>query len=186
MSQAPAELTIVPAQESDVPLLLGFIRKLAEYERLSTEVIADEKALRESLFGARPVAEVVFAYWESEPVGFAVYFPNFSTFLGRPGIYLEDLFVLPGFRGKGIGKALLGYLAGIAKEQNCARLEWAVLDWNQPAIGFYRSLGAVPMQEWTVFRLAGPALDDLAKQIINVSQKADRRGSDTLSRGKRP
>ena len=163
MSQAPAELRIVPTRESDLPLVLEFIRKLAEYERLSTEVIADEKALRESLFGVKPAAEVVFAYWESEPVGFAVYFTNFSTFIGRPGIYLEDLFVLPGFRSRGIGKALLGFLAGVAKERNCARLEWAVLDWNQPAINFYRSLGAVPLPEWTVFRLAGPALDDLAK-----------------------
>lgn len=164
MSQIQAELTIAPAREADIPLILDFIRKLADYERLSTEVIADETTLRESLFGAKPAAEVLLAYWASEPVGFAVYFPNFSTFAGRPGIYLEDLFVLPAFRGKGIGKALLGYLAGIAKERNCARLEWAVLDWNQPAIAFYRRLGAVPMHEWTVFRATGRVLDDLAKQ----------------------
>lgn len=163
MSQAPSELTIVPARESDVALILEFIRKLAEYERLSAEVIADEGAVREALFSARPAAEVVIAYWADEPVGFAVYFPSFSTFVGRPGLYLEDLFVVPSFRGRGVGKALLGFVANIAKKRNCARLEWAVLDWNQPAINFYCGLGAVPMQEWTVFRLTGPALDDLAK-----------------------
>ncbi len=165
MSQIPAELTIRPAQESDVPLLLDFIRKLADYERLSTEVVTDENRLRESLFGAKPAAEVLLAYWANQPVGFAVYFHNFSTFIGRPGIYLEDLFVIPAFRGKGVGKALLRHLAGVARKRNCARLEWAVLDWNQPAIDFYRSLGAVPMHDWTVFRVTGMALDDLANKI---------------------
>ena len=164
MSQTPAELTVAPARENDVPLVLEFIRKLAEYERLSADVIADESMLRESLFGAKPAAEVVLAYWANEPVGFAVYFQSFSTFIGRPGIYLEDLFVLPGFRGKGIGKALLRHLARIAKTRNCARLEWAVLDWNQPAIKFYRSLGAIPLQDWTVFRLTDSALHELAEQ----------------------
>jgi GNAT superfamily N-acetyltransferase len=164
MSQIPAELTITPAREEDVPLVLDFIRKLAEYERLSAEVLANESTIRESLFGANVAAEVLIAYWAKEPVGFAVYFPNFSTFLGRPGIYLEDLFVAPGFRGRGIGKALLVHIAGIAKERNCARLEWAVLDWNQPALDFYRSIGAVPLQDWTIFRLTGPSLDKLAQQ----------------------
>jgi GNAT superfamily N-acetyltransferase len=109
---------------------------------------------------------VLLAYWTNQPVGFAVYFHNFSTFIGRPGIYLEDLFVIPAFRGKGVGKALLSYLAGLAKERNCARLEWAVLDWNQPAIDFYRRLGAVPMHDWTVFRVANTALDKLAEQNL--------------------
>lgn len=163
MSQPPADLTIAPARESDIPLVLEFIRKLAEYERLSTEVVADEGALRESLFGPRPVAEALLAWWAGEPVGFAVYFHSFSTFVGRPGIYLEDLFVLPEFRGRGIGKALLVHLAKIAKDRNCGRLEWAVLDWNQPAIDFYCSLGAAPMQDWTVFRLSGAGLDKMAK-----------------------
>ena len=161
----PAELTIAPAEESDMPLLLDFIRKLAEYERLSTEVVADESTLRESLFGVKPAAEVLLAYWMNQPVGFAVFFPSFSTFMGRPGIYLEDLFVIPAFRGKGVGKALLSHLAGIAKKRNCARLEWAVLDWNQPAIDFYRRLGATPMHDWTVFRVTGTALDELASKI---------------------
>lgn len=157
-------LTIAPARESDIPLILDFVRKLAEYERLSTEVIADEGALRESLFGPRPAAEALLAWWAAEPVGFAVYFHSFSTFVGRPGIYLEDLFVLPEFRGRGIGKAVLVYLAKIARDRNCARLEWAVLDWNQPAIDFYRSLGAVPLQDWTVFRLTESKLDQITKQ----------------------
>lgn len=164
MSQPPAELTIAAARESDIPLLLDFIRKLAEYERLSTDVVCDESTLRESLFGAKPAAEVLLAYWGKEPAGFAVYFHNFSTFIGRPGIYLEDLFVIPAFRGRGVGKALLSYLARIAQKRNCARFEWAVLDWNQPAIDFYRHLGAVPMHDWTVFRLTGTALGDLAKE----------------------
>ncbi len=166
MSQIPAELTIIPAQESDIPLLLDFIRKLADYEQLSTEVVADESTLRESLFGSKPAAEVLLAYWANQAVGFAVYFHNFSTFIGRPGIYLEDLFVIPAFRGKGVGKALLSHLAGIAQKRNCARLEWAVLDWNQPAIDFYRRLGAIPMHDWTVFRVADTALGELARHSL--------------------
>lgn len=156
-------LRIVPAAEPDVPLILSFIRKLAEYEKLSHEVIATENRLRDGLFGARPVAEVLLAYWANEPAGFALYFPNFSTFLCQPGIYLEDLFVEPEFRGRGIGKALLVRLAKIARERNCGRLEWAVLDWNRPAIDFYRRLGAVARNDWTVFRLAGDSLDRLAE-----------------------
>lgn len=155
-------LSIVPARESDIPLILDFIRQLAEFERLTHEVMANEQVLCDSLFGERPVAEVALAYLAGEAVGFAVYFSNFSTFIGRPGIYLEDLFVQPAFRGKGIGRALLSYLARLAKQRNCARLEWAVLDWNQPAIDFYRRLGATPMHDWTVFRLAGSALDEAA------------------------
>lgn len=163
MSQVSESLTISPARETDIPLILKFIRSLAEFERLSHEALPDENALRESLFGERPVATVVFAYWEAEPVGFAVYFTNFSTFMGKPGLYLEDLFVLPQFRGKGIGAALLRYLAKLAKRQKYGRVEWAVLDWNQSAIDFYRRSGAVPMHDWTVFRLTGPALDKFAE-----------------------
>ncbi len=162
MSQAPGELQIVPARENDIALILEFIRQLAEYERLTHEVIADEQVLRESLFGTQAVAEVVLAYFAGQAVGFAVYFPNFSTFVGRPGLYLEDLFVVPAFRGRGVGRALLCYLARVTKERNYARLDWAVLDWNQPAIDFYRRLGAIPMNDWTGFRLTGSALDEVA------------------------
>lgn len=163
MTAASADaLTIEPAAERDVPLILSFIRKLAEYEKLSHQVAATEALLREWLFGPRPVAEVVIAYLAVEPVGFALYFHNFSTFLGRSGIYLEDLFVDPPHRGKGVGKALLMHLARLASERGCGRFEWAVLDWNQPAIDFYRSLGAMPLDDWTLFRLTGDALDRLA------------------------
>ena len=162
MSAKSAEgLRIVPAIERDVPVILGFIRKLAEYEKLSHQVAATEDLLRETLFGARRVAEVLIAYLGDEPAGFALYFHNFSTFLGRPGIYLEDLFVEPAHRGKGIGKALLVEVAKIARERNCGRLEWAVLDWNKPAIDFYRRLGAVPLDDWTLFRVTGQTLDNL-------------------------
>lgn len=155
-------ITIRPASREEVPLVLEFIRDLARYERLEHEMSASEPELREALFGERPYAEVVFACSGGTPVGFALFFHNFSTFKGRPGIYLEDLFVRPEARGRGIGKLLLAYLARTAVERRCARLEWAVLDWNEPSIGFYRSLGAVPMDEWTVFRLTGDALALLA------------------------
>lgn len=155
-------ITIRPATREEVPLVLEFIRALAHYERLEHEVSASEAQLREALFGDRPYAEVVFACSGAEPVGFALFFHNFSTFKGQPGIYLEDLFVRPEARGRGIGRRLLAYLARKAVERGCARLEWAVLDWNEPSIGFYRSLGAVPMDEWTVFRLTGDALGLLA------------------------
>ena len=155
-------LRIAPAIESDVPVILGFIRKLAEYEKLSHLVVATENHIREHVFGANPVAEVLLAYWDDEPVGFALYLRNFSTFLGQAGIYLEDLFVDPEHRGKGIGKALLARLANIAAERGYGRLEWAVLDWNTPSIEFYRSLGAVPLDEWTAYRLTGDALVRLA------------------------
>lgn len=149
------------ATEEDVPLLLGFIRGLAEYERLSHEVVATEEGLRESLFERR-VAEALIAYLEDEPAGFALFFHNFSTFLGRPGIYLEDLYVKPESRGAGAGKALLKHIARIARGRGCGRFEWSVLDWNEPAIGFYRKIGAEPMDDWTVYRVTGAALDDLA------------------------
>jgi GNAT superfamily N-acetyltransferase len=155
-------ITIRPASPEDVPLVLKFIRDLARYERLEHEVSASEEQLHEALFGPRPYAEVVFACDGGEPLGFALFFHNFSTFKGRPGIYLEDLFVRPEARGRGIGKRLLAHLARIAVERRCSRLEWAVLDWNEPSIGFYRSLGAVPMDEWTTFRLKGDALALLA------------------------
>jgi GNAT superfamily N-acetyltransferase len=153
---------IEPATEHDVSLILSFIKELAHYERLLHEVVATEEGLRQSLFGERPAAEVAIGYYQGEPAGFALYFHNFSTFLGRPGIYLEDLFVKPEYRGKGLGRALLSYLAQLAKDRDCGRLEWAVLNWNEPAIRFYHSLGARPMNEWTVNRVTGETLDRLA------------------------
>lgn len=155
-------LRIEPASEAQVPLILEFIRGLAEYEKLSDEVVATEDSLRQSLFGPRPDAEVVIAYANDEPAGFALFFHNYSTFLGRRGLYLEDLFVKPAFRGRGVGRALLQHLARLAVERGCGRFEWWVLDWNEPAIRFYQSLGARPMSDWTVYRLTGPALEALA------------------------
>jgi GNAT superfamily N-acetyltransferase len=155
-------ITIRPATRDDVSLILEFIRDLARYERLEHEVAASEAQLGEALFGERPYAEVVLACSGGEPMGFALFFHNFSTFKGRPGIYLEDLFVRPEARGRGIGRQLLAYLARTAVERGCARLEWSVLDWNEPSIGFYRSLGAVPLDEWTIFRLTGESLALLA------------------------
>jgi GNAT superfamily N-acetyltransferase len=155
-------ITIRPAQLADVPLLLQLIRELAEYERLAHQVVAGEGELAESLFGARPAAEALIAELDGNPAGFAVYFTNFSTFLGRPGLYLEDLFVRPAVRRRGVGRALFLRLAELAAERKCGRFEWSVLDWNQPAIAFYRSLGAVPLVEWTVFRLTGDALTHAA------------------------
>src|SRR5262245_946388 len=156
-SETAAPLGIQRAGPDDVGLILSFIRQLAEYERLLDQVVASEELLREQLFGARPAAEVVIARWAGEPAGFALYFHNFSTFLGRRGLYLEDLFVRPAFRGKGVGRALLAFLARTAVARGCGRLEWWVLDWNEPAIGFYRSLGAEPMNDWTVYRLGAAA-----------------------------
>jgi len=150
------------ATAADTSIILEMIRELAEYERLADEVVADEAGLHRSLFGERPHAEVLIAEVNGEPVGFALFFHNFSTFLGRPGIYLEDLFVRPSARDRGIGAALLARLARLAVERGCGRLEWSVLDWNEPAIGFYRKLGAVAMEEWTAFRLTGDALESLA------------------------
>ncbi len=156
------DLQLREATVDDISLILRFIRELAEYERLAQDAVATEDLLREHLFGERPKAEVLLAHLGSEPVGFALFFHNFSTFLGRPGIYLEDLFVLPEARGKGVGRALLERLAALAVERGCGRLEWSVLDWNEPAIGFYKRLGATPMDEWTVFRVTGDALHRLA------------------------
>jgi GNAT superfamily N-acetyltransferase len=154
-------LAIRPAIRTDLPLIAQFIRDLAEYERLAHEVRFDEAVLGERLFGERPYAEVLIGEIDGTPQGFALFFHNFSTFEGRPGIYLEDLFVRPEARGSGLGKALLQRLAQLAVERGCARLEWWVLDWNEPSIGFYTSLGAKPMDEWTVFRLDGDALAGL-------------------------
>jgi len=150
------------ATERDVPVILSFIRQLAEYERLSHEAVMTEDVVRESLFGSRPAAEVLLGYSGDRPVAFAVFFHNFSTFLGRSGLYLEDLFVIPEMRGKGFGRALLVELAKIARERKCGRFEWAVLDWNEPAIEFYKAIGAVPMDDWTIFRVTGEALKRLA------------------------
>jgi GNAT superfamily N-acetyltransferase len=157
------ELVIKKACRTDAPLILSFIRQLAEYEKMSDEVVATEELLEEVLFGNSPSAEVVLAFYGDEPAGFAIYFFNFSTFVGRLGLYLEDLFVKPELRGKGIGKALLIHLAKIAVERKCGRFEWSVLDWNEPAIKFYKSLGARPMNEWTVFRIDGEKLKNLAE-----------------------
>jgi GNAT superfamily N-acetyltransferase len=151
------------ATEADVPLILQFIRDLAIYEKLEHKVIATESGLRQSLFGNPRFAEVIFATVDGVEAGFALFFHNYSTFLGQPGIYLEDLFVKQEMRGRGIGKALLAYLARLAKERGCGRLEWAVLDWNAPSIEFYKRLGAAPMDDWTVFRLSGEPLDRLAR-----------------------
>lgn len=160
------------ARRQDVPLIFSFIRELAEYERLNEEVKVTEVDLEEHLFGKSSFAEVVIAEYKDEPVGFALYFYNFSTFLGKPGLYLEDLFVRVPARGKGIGRALVTHLAGVAKERNCGRLEWAVLGWNQSAIEFYRRLGAVPLEEWTVYRLTGKALQELGS-TTNTALGAD-------------
>ena len=156
-------MKIRPATEADLGTIEELIRALAEYERMADEVVMDARLLRKNLFGDRPYAEVLIAEVDGEPAGFALFFHNFSTFVGRPGIYLEDLFVKPEHRGTGLGRALLKRLAEIAVERECGRLEWAVLDWNEPAIGFYKKLGARPNDEWTVFRLAGEALQELAR-----------------------
>ncbi len=153
------------AEKEDAALILRFIKGLADYERLSQEVTATEDLLRETLFGRRQVAEVIIGEYRGDAVAFALFFHNYSTFLGRPGIYLEDLFVKPEVRGLGFGKALLAYLAKLATERECGRVEWAVLDWNTPAIRFYRKLGAVAKDEWTVHRLAGDALNKLAEEF---------------------
>jgi GNAT superfamily N-acetyltransferase len=155
-------IDIRPATKSDVPLIISFIRELAEYERLSNAVVATEERVAETLFGPRPAAEALIATLDDAPAGYAVYFQNYSSFVARPGIYLEDLFVRPAFRGTGIGRMLLARLAAIAQERGCARLEWVVLDWNEPAIRFYESLGARHMKGWSVFTLSGTAFDDLA------------------------
>lgn len=162
--QPVSGLQIRPATKADCGLIFDFIRELAEYEKLSDKVVATVDDLEKHLFGEAPRASVLIAEVADEAAGFALYFHNFSTFLGQPGIYLEDLFVRPAWRGKGIGKALLGKLAQTALELKCGRIEWAVLDWNTPAIDFYRSLGAVQMNEWLINRITGPDLARLAEQ----------------------
>ncbi len=155
-------LTIRPATPADLALIAAFIRELADYEKLLHEVRFDEATLGDKLFGVRPYAEVVIGEIDGTAQGFALFFHNFSTFEGKPGVYLEDLFVRPAARGSGLGKALLAHLARLCMERDCARLEWSVLDWNAPSIGFYKSLGARMMDEWTVMRVDGDALPALA------------------------
>jgi GNAT superfamily N-acetyltransferase len=163
-AKAP-QLEIRQAARGDAGLILEFIRALAEYERLAHEVVATADRIEETLFGKHPGAEVVIAEWEGEPAGFALYFSSYSTFLGLPGMYLEDLFVHPEYRGRGIGKALLAHLARIVVDRGWGRLDWSVLDWNRPAIDFYLSLGARPLDEWTQYRLQGEALKAVAEGI---------------------
>ena len=160
--KALSNFTIQNATVDDVPIILRLIKDLAEYERAPNDAVATEAGLREVLFGERPAAEVLIARENDTAIGFAVFFHNFSTWLGRPGLYLEDLFVRPEVRGKGYGRALLVRLAQIAHERNCGRMEWAVLDWNEPAIKFYRTLGAAPNEEWTIYRLTRDKIAQLA------------------------
>lgn len=155
-------ITLRMAVVEDSGLILELIEGLADYERLADQVVADEEAIRRTLFGDRPAAEVMIAEYGGAPAGFALFFQNYSTFLARPGVYLEDLFVRPEMRGHGIGRKLLSKLAQIAVERGCGRFEWSVLDWNEPAIGFYKKLGAQPMDGWTIFRLSGDSLNELA------------------------
>lgn len=157
-----SEIRIIAAAESDVPIILEMIRELAEYEKLLHIVVASEGQLRRTLFGPHPAAEVLLAYLDGEVAGFALFFPNYSTFLAQAGLYLEDLYVKPHARGKGAGFALLKELARIAVTRGCGRVEWAVLDWNEPSIRFYKKLGAVPMEDWTIFRLTSEPLAKLA------------------------
>lgn len=158
------DFRIEQAGEQHLPLILSFIKELAEFERLSHEVVATQELLKDALFGERPAAEVIIGYYREAPVSLALFFPNFSTFLGRRGLYLEDLYVKPEARGRGIGRAMIAHLARIAKERDCGRFEWAVLNWNQPAIKFYRRLGARALDEWTTFRVVGETLDSLASE----------------------
>src|SRR5690554_3910257 len=157
-------LTFRMAKEKDVKLILDFIKELADYEKLLHEVVATEEILMDSIF-VRKACEVIIGEYDGEPIGFALFFHNFSTFLGRPGIYLEDLYIRPEMRGRGYGKTLLAFLAKLAKERNCGRFEWWCIDWNEPSINFYKSIGAIPMDEWTVYRVTGQALEDLAKEF---------------------
>ena len=156
------QIQIRPATPDDVPLIVTFIHELAEYEKLAHEVVASHEDMHKALFGERPVIEAVIASLNSEAVGYALCFATFSTFLGRPGLYLEDLYVRPAARGHGVGRALLEYLARVTVERGWGRFEWSVLDWNEPSIAFYKKMGAVPMDEWTIFRIAGEELRKLA------------------------
>jgi len=164
---------IRPAVPEDIPAIAHLIRALAEYEKLTQEVVLNEVNLREHLFGPRPCCEALIAEGAGLPVGFALYFFNYSTFLAKPGLYLEDLFVLPEFRGRGLGKALFLEVARQAVVRGCGRFEWAVLDWNEPAIGFYKKMDAVAMDDWTVYRLMGPALENLVGQAARPVSGSD-------------
>jgi GNAT superfamily N-acetyltransferase len=157
-----AKVGIRPATAADVPLVLRFVRELAEYEHLADQVVATEEGLRQTLFGPQPLAEVVFAVVDGAEAGFALFFPTYSTFLGRPRLYLEDLYVRPELRGRGVGSTLLRHLARLAIERDCGCVEWSVLDWNEPALAFYRSIGAKPVEGWTVHRIGGDSLTKLA------------------------
>jgi GNAT superfamily N-acetyltransferase len=163
MKTEPKNFTIRSATVADVPIIFQLIRDLATYERAPNEVRATETQLTDVLFGEKPVAEVLLAFEDDMPIGFAVFFHNFSTWLGKPGLYLEDLFVKPEVRGKGYGRALLIHLAKIARDRSCGRMEWAVLDWNEPAIQFYKKIGAHPLDEWKIFRLTGDGIARLAE-----------------------
>ncbi len=165
ISTALPGFIIRSATLDDCQLILNFIKELAVYEKLSDQVVATADTLGDSLFGERAYAEVLIGEYEGSAVGYALYFHNYSTFTGRPGIYLEDLYVKPELRGKGFGKSLLAYIARLAVERNCTRVEWSVLDWNEPSIQFYRSIGAAPLDEWTVQRLDGSALENFAEQF---------------------
>jgi GNAT superfamily N-acetyltransferase len=159
----PGAITITAATPADVPTILSFIRELAEYEKLLDRVTATEALLQDTLFGPRRYAEVLMARIDARSVGYALFFHNYSTFLARPGVYLEDVYVQPAFRGRGVGKALLREVARVAQQRNCGRLEWSVLDWNKPSIDFYLSLGAKPLDDWTMYRLDETAIAALAK-----------------------
>jgi GNAT superfamily N-acetyltransferase len=168
-STPASTLRIVAAVPADIPTIRSLIRELAAFERLLDQAQATEEQLHEGLFGSRPSCEVVIAKLGDEPVGFALFFHNFSTFVGKPGLYLEDLYVRQQYRGQGYGEALLRHLAGLAVERGCGRFEWSVLDWNQRAIDFYKSLGAQPMSEWTIFRVTGDALTNLGTKATDAN-----------------
>jgi len=160
------DIVIRPAIKDDADLILSFIKELADYEKLTDAVTANKELLQKTLFGEEAVAKSLLAFYDDKPAGFAIYFYNYSTFIGKPGLYLEDVFVKKNLRGKGVGKEILIYLANIALEKDCGRFEWSVLDWNEPAIKFYKNLGAKPMEEWTVFRLEKKGIEDLASQKV--------------------
>ena len=162
----PDNFQIKPATKNDIPQILAFINDLARYERLSDEVTANEASLAEYLFGSRPYAEVIIGYLNNKPVSFALFFHNFSTYLGRPGMYIEDLFVIPEARDQDIGQTMLAYIANLAKSHKCERMEWWVLDWNESAVGFYKRIGAKPMTDWTIYRVSEKALDELAAEWL--------------------
>ncbi len=168
-----AEIRIRPATPDDVPLIITFIHELAAYEKLAHVVVTSEADMHSALFGERPVVEALIAIVDDAPAGYALFFPNFSTFLGKPGLYLEDLYVRPAARGVGAGRKLLEHLSRIVVERGWGRLEWSVLDWNEPSIAFYKKMGAQAMDEWTVFRLTGKALDTLALQDSKIGRSGD-------------